>query len=228
MNFNYIGNTLEPLETIEVAGARYYVTPAKKKYPSVTTVLGYEEKDGITKWKKRVGSVEAKRVLDYASELGTAVHKLTEYYLLNQEQKREELFYSSSQHARVMFNSFTTNLDKINNIVALEAPLYSNLLKLAGRTDCIAEYKNVPAIIDFKTSKNMKEEWWIENYFMQGTAYSLMYQELTKKKIEDIVILMVNYDCSLNVYHKKRDKYIKPLLTLIKRVLPNFGENLEL
>ena len=56
-------------------------------------------------------------------------------------------------------------MNKIDNIRALEATMYSDHLRLAGQADCIAEYDGRLSIIDFKTSKKKKEKWMCENYF---------------------------------------------------------------
>jgi genome maintenance exonuclease 1 len=58
---------------------------------------------------------------------------------------------------KVLFNQLKPELDKINNILALETPLWSKTLGLAGRTDCIAEYDGKLSIIDFKASSKEKE-----------------------------------------------------------------------
>ena len=79
-----------------------------------------------------------------------------------------------------LFYQIKPYLDSIDNIHALEDPLSSSLLKMAGRVDCIAEYKGELAIIDFKTSSKTKREEWIDNYFAQETAYAIMFQELTR------------------------------------------------
>ena len=41
---------LVELETINENNQRLYVTPEVKKYPSVTTVLGPDSKQGILEW----------------------------------------------------------------------------------------------------------------------------------------------------------------------------------
>jgi genome maintenance exonuclease 1 len=52
---------IQPLKSTEVDGQRYYLTPEGKKYPSVTTVAGIFAKDGIKKWRERVGEDEANK-----------------------------------------------------------------------------------------------------------------------------------------------------------------------
>ena len=89
-----------------------------------------------------------------------------------------------------MFCQIRPYLDKINNIHALEAPLYSKTLKLAGRVDCIGEYEGELAIIDFKTSSKTKREEWIQDYFSQEVAYAIMFQELTGLKVKKLVTII--------------------------------------
>jgi genome maintenance exonuclease 1 len=120
----------------------------------------------------------------------------------------------------MMFGAIQRNLTKIDNIHALEAPLYSHTLRLAGRTDCIAEYDGKLSIIDFKTSKKEKKLEWIENYFIQGTIYSLMYEELTGLKAKNVVIILVTYDCEPFVWVQKRRDYFPQVQKLTTEVVP--------
>ena len=95
--------------------------------------------------------------------------------------------------------------------------MFSKQLKLAGTTDCIAEYNGVLSIIDFKTSNNNKPESMIQDYFKQCTAYAIMYNELYGETIENIVILMtVEKGMVPLVFQKPIDAYIEPLLRDIK------------
>jgi genome maintenance exonuclease 1 len=56
--------------------------------------------------------------------------------------------------------------------------------------DCIAEYKGVLSVIDFKTSVRLKKKENIGGYFMQGAAYATMFNEMTNLNIEQVVILI--------------------------------------
>ena len=46
------------------------------------------------------------------------------------------------------------------------------------------------SIIDFKSSTRLKRKSDIENYYLQATAYAIMFQERTKTPIKNIVILI--------------------------------------
>ena len=82
---------------------------------------------------------------------------------------------------------------------------------MAGTADCVAYYGDKLSIIDFKTTSKLKKEEWIKKYFLQTTAYSLMWEELTGKKIDQIVILITGEDGSRESYIRNRDDYVEEL-----------------
>jgi len=108
-------------------------------------------------------------------------------------------------------------LDRIDNVHVLEAPLYSDDLCVAGRVDCIAEFDDDLAIIDFKTTKELKQESWLEKYFVQEAAYAYMYWERTGVEVKKLVTLSVAEDGQTQVV-EKYDKipYIDTLCQWIK------------
>ena len=165
-------------------GRRYLVDGMM--WPSVTTVIGHSKKKSIMEWRNRVGEEEANAISKRASTRGNKCHKLCELYLENKSISK----YKDDPLSMGLFYQIKPYLDSIDNIHALEAPLCSSLLKMAGRVDCIAEYNGELAIIDFKTSTKYKREEWIHDYFAQETAYAIMFQELTgliPKKLVTII-----------------------------------------
>ena len=93
--------------------------------------------------------------------------------------------------------------------------MYSKKLTIAGQVDCIAEYNGKLSVIDFKTANKERQESWIENYFMQTTAYAQMYEEIFGKKIEQIVILLASEDGSVQSFIKETKDYMTPLMKSI-------------
>jgi genome maintenance exonuclease 1 len=89
--------------------------------------------------------------------------------------------------------------------------MYSKKLTIAGQVDCIAEYNGKLSVIDFKTANKYREEGWIENYFMQTTAYAIMYEELYGTPIEQIVILIASEDGTSQAFVKNKADYIEKL-----------------
>ena len=114
------------------------------------------------------------------------------------------------------FYEFKTLLNNINNLHFLEAPLYSDKLKVAGRVDSIAEYNGELSVIDFKTSRKEKREEWIEDYFIQTTFYSLCYAELTGLIPKNIVILISVEDGENQEFIRSPKEYIPKTIRKIK------------
>lgn len=188
--FNYVDGLpkLKSLETKEENGRRFYLLPSGRYVPSVTTMLGYFKAQRIQEWRNRVGHAEADKIRNRASTRGTKFHNLLEKYLCNEPVNiiTESLMPDMKQ----AFNDIKSTIDRIDNIHYLETPLYSEKMRLAGRTDVIGEFDEVLSVIDFKTSSKPKTESMIEDYFLQGTCYALMYEERVGITIDQIVVIM--------------------------------------
>ncbi len=201
------------LKEVQKDGKRYYSTP-EGEFPSVTTVVGFEKQKFFSEWRQR-NPEESKRV----TSRGTKFHSIIENYLNNESLDLDD----TNSNLKALFLLLQPELDKINNIVALETPLWSKILGLAGRTDCIAEYDGKLSIIDFKASTKEKRKQDIENYFTQATAYALMYQERTGIVIDNFAILIACEDGLRQVFQDKPIKYVKKLREAIVKYRNNNG-----
>jgi len=67
-------------------------------------------------------------------------------------------------------------------------------LKTADRADCVGKFRGQNHIIDFKTSSKPKKKEWIDNDIMQGSAYAVMWEEMTKIPIAYIAIIIAVAD----------------------------------
>jgi len=94
--------------------------------------------------------------------------------------------------------------------------LWSDMLELAGRVDCIGEYNGKMSVIDFKGSTRNKRKEDIDNYFTQATAYAIMWQERTGIKIDNIAILMSCEDGTVSVFESNPIKHTKELFECIQ------------
>jgi len=94
--------------------------------------------------------------------------------------------------------------------------LYSDEYKVAGAVDMIAEYDGVVSVIDFKTSNSEKKEEWIENYFIQGTAYAKMFTERTGIPCSQLVIFIVPDSGIPQIFTKSVDDYTPQLIAAIE------------
>ncbi len=210
--FTHLDNDIPEIKTETIDRKRYYVTPEGKKYPSITTVLGHFNKKAIYEWRQRVGDKEANRISTQASRRGTKVHQMCEDFINNELDEKK--FMPSDKET---FNSIKNILaDNINNIHCQEATLYSDYLQVAGRVDCVAEWKGKLSVIDFKTSRRLKKREHIHNYFQQGSAYCVMYEERTKVPVSQIVIVMTVDGEEPQIFVEKRDTWTETLIRKIK------------
>jgi genome maintenance exonuclease 1 len=203
----FIDHGFTKLERIDSPEGRLYKTPSGKSYPSVTTVTGLHSKQSIMEWRKRVGEEEANKISSKAASRGTRIHTYCEKYLLGES-------FEPNLFDKEIFRSVSPYLDKIDNIHALESPLYSHHLQVAGTVDCIAEYNGKLAVIDFKTSAKVKQREWISGYFMQTSAYAVMFEELTGIPVSRMVIIMGVDNEDPLIFEEKRDDWIEEFKSL--------------
>lgn len=200
------------LKTENINGRRHYVLPdGVTKLKSVTTILGEKlDKTALIEWKKRVGEAEAQRISTQAARRGTAIHKMAEKYVLNEN----NIFENQMPVNIESFDPIKQILDKhVDNLFGVELPLYSKSLKCAGRTDLVGEYDGVLSIIDFKTSRKPKKLEWIENYLLQSTVYSMMFEWTYKIAVPQIVIIItVDNEKTPQVFKLERSQYVKRVL----------------
>jgi genome maintenance exonuclease 1 len=179
-----------------IDGKRHYVTPDGNSYPSITTILSQQDNPGIEAWKAKVGEKEAKRISKESMRIGTAVHQMAEFYISNYIIKLKD----EDKKIVDTFNRLRFLLGNINNIVGLEIPLFSDLLRVAGTTD--------------------KKEEWIDDYYMQTFAYKLMFEEMTGIEIQQIVILVACVESfDVQVFKKPAkdaDEWLEKLVKIMK------------
>jgi genome maintenance exonuclease 1 len=201
-------------ETTE--SGRLYATPTGEKYKSITTVLSNHNKQAIMEWRDRVGAEEANKVSGKASRRGTQVHKICEDYI-NNETTEFKLQMLMPNLKELFFKIKPIIDEKLGDVYSQEQALYSHRLKIAGRVDLIGYWNGKLSVIDFKTSTKQKEEEYIQNYFMQCTAYALMFSELTGMWIDDIVVLIATEEGPPQVFERQIHDYQKPLMQYIDK-----------
>lgn len=191
---------------------RVYTDPNNNTYPSVTTVLSILSEDAIKAWRARVGEEEANRISKTASNRGTAVHDLLERYVNNESDFDKEV----ESHIMQSFYDVKPVLDKcLTKVYAQEAGLYSERLGVAGRVDCVGEWNGIDSIIDYKTSKKLKKKEWIDSYFMQSTAYAIMWEERTGIPINQIVVVIAVDNEEPQIFIEKRENWTEKLIQTI-------------
>lgn len=190
---------------------RLYTDPDGNKYPSITTVLSILSEDAIHAWRTRVGEEEANRISKQASSRGTTVHNIIEKYIANDP----DYIKDEMPHNIQTFKDVQPILDEcVTKVYQQEAPLYSKHLGLAGRVDLVGQWNGVDSIIDWKTSRKFKKKEWISNYFMQCSAYAIMWEERTGVPIKQLVVCIAG-DMGPQVFIEDRDNWTKDLINTI-------------
>jgi len=208
--FNHIPINFQQAELIEKDNEHYYQTPSGDVFPSITTILkktmSTEKKQNLQNWQEQ--ETAAQYITEESTIVGTQTHKLIENYL-NGITLTDEVRLLSVAH----FNNLIPFLQKINDIHGTELRLYSNEMKLAGTSDCIAKYDGELSIIDYKTKRSNQQEEWMTDHFIQGTAYSQMFKELTGIEVKQVVILVSSEKNTRMEFVKRTEEY-RDLLTL--------------
>lgn len=205
----------EEIPSVDTPNGRFYTTPTGEVYPSITTILGsqQEKKTIIDSWKQRIGIDKAEGITRQASMRGTIFHKLMENYIL--DGYVDNTLMPTKKH---IFNQLRREVDKSLTVIrGIETPMYSHIIRTAGRTDLVGDWNGITSIIDYKNSERSKRKEWVTDYFLQTTAYSIMFEERTGIAVPNIVVIIgVDEEVNAQVFVENRNKYIDPLLKVIK------------
>ena len=213
MRYIHQNITITQAKQVNEKNFRFYRTPDGSTPPSITTVLEKtmpnEKRLGLEKWKEDEGKA-AYHITELAKIYGTATHQAIEKTLNN------KISRITSKMVQFHYDNLSKYIKKINNISGIELVLYSKSLNIAGTADCVAEYDGVLSIIDYKTKRSPQREAWLEDPFIQATAYSVMFEELTGIKVPQVVILVSDEKGGSQEWVKNPDTYKEKLLTRIR------------
>ena len=213
-NLNLITD-IPKLEQINLESGRVYLAEdgsiPEPGYPSVTTVLGADKSknEGLQKWRDRVGEEEANRISFMATSRGTAVHQILEDWILGQEAVTKPM----PVHVETANGLKQLVSPHLGEVRMVEGQLFSHHLRTAGTVDLVAEFDGEMAIIDWKTSNWPKKRDQINNYFMQESAYAVMFEERTGIPVTKLVTL-VAYKDGTQMFVEKRDDWIDGFIEL--------------
>lgn len=196
---------------INTPNGRRYQTPDGNVYPSITTLLGDqpEKKRSLAEWRARVGEEEANKISRQAANRGTDLHNLMEKYILGDEIDAKKIMPSTLARFRIVQKCLEDNLQLV---YASETPMFSDILRIAGTADLICEWNGEVTVIDFKTSRKRKTADMITDYFLQATAYSIMFEEHTGIECHNFAILVVTDEGEFDCFKGKRNDYVRPLI----------------
>lgn len=177
----------------ESTGKRLYATPEGHKVPSVTTVLDKtkpaESRIALANWRKAVGEKKAQEITTEAANRGTRMHKYLEDYV-SQGYLTDPGSNPFSQQSHKMADCIIKQgFGPVSEVWGNEVPLYFPEL-YAGTTDCVGVHNGEQSILDYKQTNKPKKLEYIDDYFIQLTAYALAHNEVHGTNIRKGVILM--------------------------------------
>ncbi|MCS7316733.1 MAG: PD-(D/E)XK nuclease-like domain-containing protein [Candidatus Dojkabacteria bacterium] len=187
---------------------RIYLTK-DGKLPSVTTILSEtDNNENLKKWKQSVGEEKAKQIIKESLNLGSLIHEKIEKYIKKEDYKNDNktnlIYKLSNDMANKILNEI---LEKnLEEVWGLEETIYFPK-KYAGTIDCVGVYKGKETIIDFKSSKKIKSEDMIKNYFLQVCAYINAHNKLLNTNIKNGLIIMVSRDYDLKIFEINEENY---------------------
>ena len=202
----------------KVNGLRHYVFD-KEKLPSVTTILDQtqsaEKREALARWRESKGEAEATRIVDESGARGTAMHKILEMYILEQGYLDETNVGKQAHNMAIQV--IQNGLSNITEYYGTECTLYYPGL-YAGQTDLVGIHKGQDAIIDFKQTNKPKKREWIDDYFLQLSAYAMAHNILFKTQITKGVIMMCSKDNYYQEFIVEGDEFQKYKHNFLRRV----------
>ena len=194
-------NEFKEMERIYLDEMRYYKVEGDLSYPSITSVISFINRNKFAEWRARVGNEEANKISKQATTRGTKFHRVAEVYLQNGDYK--SLPEWNTPLVQLMFSAAKKHLDdRINNIYQQETHMFTKKLCLAGTVDLICEVDGELSIVDFKTSKEEKPLEWLEDYFVQLSAYWAMFAEKTGVTPKKLVVFLVAENGDVQIVEK--------------------------
>ena len=188
------------LSRANVDGQRKYSTPSGA-VPSVTTILDKtKDKSHLIAWKKRVGEAKAQEIVTEAASVGTRMHKYLEDYVETGKWTEPGSNPYAQQAHRMATEIKEQAMADVDEIWGSEVNLYMPSI-YAGTTDLVGVYKGQPCIMDFKQTNKPKKKEWVEDYYLQMTAYALAHNELYDTDIREGHVFM----CSRNLEYQQFD-----------------------
>jgi len=202
------GTANEDLET-----GRVYRTPTGERYASITTLLG--KFHDLSGWRNWVGAEKADEITKAAGVRGSIFHDSLEKFVV-----------SGGTHHPVENKKTDRMIQQIEKVLnkdldcwyGQELAVYSDILRVAGRTDLLGKFRGNDAIIDYKTSMKVKNRHVIEDYFIQTCFYGIALREFTSYKPKKLVILMCADDApQAQVFIEDFKDWVAPTVKKIQR-----------
>ena len=213
----------DDIKRVTNQGRRHYATPDGRQVPSVTTVLSAtKDMTHLHAWRKRIGEAKAQQITTESANIGTVMHRSLEKHVKGEDRTPGSNLIQQKAHkmANVIIEH---GLKDVNEVWGSEVSLYYPEL-YAGTTDLVGELDGVPHIFDFKQARKLKKKEWVEDYFLQLTAYSEAHNKLFDTKIKSGRIFICTQaneyqTFEIDDYVKWSDRWYRRLEQYYKSVL---------
>ncbi len=161
------------------------------KVPGVTTVLSVLNKPALVKWANNLGlqGIDSNKFRDKMADIGTLAHLMILNYFKDIEGDYSEYSKDDIDKAENCLISFYSWV-KENKVepIDIEIPLISKRFGYGGTIDLYCKLNGIATLVDFKTSKAIYEE-----MFIQVAAYWQILVE-SKRHITQARILRIGRD----------------------------------
>ena len=180
---------------VKMAHMDYY-NKDKIKVPSVTTVIGILNKDGLIQWANSIGKrgIDYKKFLNERALVGSVAHELIEAHLSD---KNPALFCSNEikSEATQILNTFKIATEGIKFCnhefeLSLSSDRFGGTLDMLCDIEINGELNTV--LVDFKTSKKP-----YITQFIQLGAYSGLFKNLSSNTCNIFSMLFSLFSSSL-------------------------------
>lgn len=180
-----------------------YKNAEGERLPSVTTILGrFKDSGPLMYWAFNQGKAaergEIRRLYDKrdeAAQIGTIAHEMAEAHIhgidpVSLLASYDNLGEDGTNQAIQAFEMFRRwcEIAKVEWLHT-EEPVVSNFLQVGGTIDAIARVGGKLSIVDFKTSKGIYPDYWV-----QVAAYARFWEEQEGEEIEEVHILRFGKD----------------------------------
>lgn len=160
--------------------------------PGVTTIISILNKPALVHWAWDLGckGIDYRTYRDDKADIGTLAHEMILCHL--KKEKVDTSFYSQRQIdlAETCFTKYLDwEKDKEVKPLLLEKPLISEIYQYGGTIDNYCLLNGRKTLIDYKTSKAIYDE-----NFIQISAYEWLIYETQATTVEDIYILRIGRD----------------------------------
>lgn len=190
-----------------VDGKRLYACPDGNAVASVTTILDKtKDKTHLIAWRKRVGEQKAQEIVTEAASVGTRMHKYLEDYIEFGEWPTPGSNPYAQQAHKMATQVKENAMVDVDEIWGSEINLYHPKI-YAGTTDLVGQYKGQPAIMDFKQTNKPKKKEWVEDYYLQLTAYALAHNEVFGTNIREGHVFMCSRDLQYQQFDLWPDEF---------------------